>query len=333
MELTQTSLLIGLLAFFAVAAAGFALSADGKLELAAEKTRKRVKTVGANQRNRASGASEDSGTIKRRAQATQSLKALNDKQQDTKKRHASLKHQIMQAGLELKEETFWFISLGVAVLFAGIAFMLQAPLPAIVAAAGIGLFGLPRWILGFMIGGRQKKFSSQLADGIDMIVRGVKSGLPLNQCLQIIAKESPEPLRSEFQRLVDGQAMGVPLDQNMNRMFERVPLPEVNFFSIVLIIQAKAGGNLSEALNNLSTVLRARKMLREKIKALSAEAKMSALIIGAMPFVVAGMLAAIRPQYVSLLITTDSGRVVLLVCAVSMILGILVMRKMINFKF
>lgn len=331
MDMTQTSLLVGVLAFLAVAAAGFALSADSKLEVANEKARKRVKTMSAAQRPRA--ASEDAGVLKRRAQATQSLKALTDKQQDTKKRHASLKHQIMQAGLDVKEQTFWLISLAVALTFAAIAYMVQAPPLAIAAAGAIGLFGLPRWVLGFMIGGRQKKFSNQLADGIDMIVRGVKSGLPLNQCLQIIAKESSEPLRGEFQRLVDGQAMGVPLDQNMNRMFERVPLPEVNFFAIVLVIQAKAGGNLSEALGNLSTVLRARKMLREKIKALSAEAKMSAMIIGAMPFVVAGMLAAIRPQYVSLLITTDSGRVVLLVCAVSMILGILVMRKMINFKF
>jgi tight adherence protein B len=331
MDMSLTSMLVGLLAFCAVAAAGFAFAGDGKLEVAAEKTRKRAKAMQANQRPRVS--TEDVGTLKRRQQTTQNLKALNDKQQDTKKRHATLRHQIMQAGLELKEQTFWMISAALGGAFAFIAYALQAPPLAIAGAAGVGLFGLPRWVLGFMIGGRQKKFSSQLADGIDMIVRGVKSGLPLNQCLQIIAKESPEPLRGEFQRLVDGQAMGVPLEQNMNRMFERVPLPEVNFFAIVLVIQAKAGGNLSEALGNLSTVLRARKMLREKIKALSAEAKMSAMIIGAMPFVVAGMLAAIRPQYVSLLVTTDSGRVVLLVCAVSMLLGILTMRKMINFKF
>jgi tight adherence protein B len=331
MDLSLTSLLIGLLAFCAVAAAGFAFAGDPKLDVATEKARKRAKALNADPRQRVS--TEDVSTLKRRQQTTQNLKALNDKQQDTKKRHASLKHQIMQAGLEVKEETFWLISAGLGCAFGFIAYSLKAPPLAIAAAAAIGLLGLPRWVLGFLIGGRQKKFSSQLADGIDMIVRGVKSGLPLNQCLQIIAKESAEPLRGEFQRLVDGQAMGVPLDQNMNRMIERVPLPEVNFFAIVLVIQAKAGGNLSEALGNLSTVLRARKMLREKIKALSAEAKMSAMIIGAMPFVVAGMLAAIRPQYVSLLITTDSGRVVLIVCAVSMLLGILTMRKMINFKF
>jgi tight adherence protein B len=331
MDMSLTTVLIALLAFFAVAAAGFAFAGDGKQEAAVAKTQKRMKTLNAGARTRA--APEDSSASKRRQQAADSLKALAAKQQDTKKRHASLKHQIMQAGLEIPESTFWMISAGVGVAFACGGLFFQAPLIATGALAVIGLFGLPRWVLGFMIAGRQKKFSSQLADGIDMIVRGVKSGLPLNQCLQSIAKESSDPLRTEFQKLVDGQAMGVPLEQNMNRMFERIPLPEVNFFAIVLVIQQKAGGNLSEALGNLSTVLRARKMLREKIKALSAEAKMSAMIIGAMPFVVAGLLTVIRPQYVSLLFTTDGGRIVLLVCAISMGLGILVMRNMINFKF
>jgi tight adherence protein B len=331
MELTLTTGLIALLAFFAVAAAGFAFAGDGKQEAVIAKTQKRVKTLNVAGRSRVNA--DDAGAAKRRQQTTDSLKALNAKQQDTKKRHASLKHKIMQAGLELKESTFWTISLGVSAVFVAGGFMFQAPPLAIAALGVIGLFGLPRWVLGFIIEGRQKKFSAQLADGIDMIVRGVKSGLPLNQCLQMISKESPEPLRTEFQKLVDGQAMGVPLDQNMNKMFERVPLPEVNFFAIVLVIQQKAGGNLSEALGNLSIVLRSRKMLREKIKALSAEAKMSAMIIGAMPFVVAGLLMMIRPQYVSILFTTDGGRIVLLVCAISMALGILVMRKMINFKF
>src|SRR5262249_16750472 len=147
--------------------------------------------------------------------------------------------------------------------------------------------GLPRWMLGFLKGMRQKKFSEQMADGIEIIVRGVKSGLPLNQCLKIIAAEAQEPMRTEFQMLVDGNQMGVPLDQNLQKMYERMPLPEVNFFSIVLIIQQKTGGNLSEALGNLANVLRSRKLLKAKINALSSEAKASAGIIGALPFVVA----------------------------------------------
>src|SRR5262249_41999074 len=153
---------------------------------------------------------------------------------------------------------------------------------AFLAAFFVGLFGIPRWLLSSMVGGRQKKFGNQLADAIDVIVRGVKSGLPLNQCLRIIAGESPEPLRTEFQMLCDSQAMGVPLDVGMQRLYDRMPLPEVNFFSIVLIIQQKTGGNLSESLGNLSAVLRARKLMKEKVKSLSSEATSSAMIIGSL---------------------------------------------------
>jgi tight adherence protein B len=194
-------------------------------------------------------------------------------------------------------------------------------------------FGLPRWILGFLRDQRQKKFAQQMADAVDVIVRGVKSGLPLNQCLKIIASESPEPVRGEFARVVDGQTMGVPLDQNLQKLFERMPLPEVNFFNIVLIIQQKAGGNLSEALGNLSQVLRSRRLLKEKIKALSSEAKASAGIIGSLPIIVMGLVYLTRPPYILILFTTDPGRIILFGSALMMGTGIMVMRNMINFKF
>src|SRR5690606_8591269 len=179
-------------------------------------------------------------------------------------------------------------SAGVGLVAALVGLMVQGPLGAGMGFF-VGLFGLPRWFLGVLVSGRQKKFASQLADAIDVIVRGVKSGLPLNQCLRIIAAESPEPLKSELQARCDGQAMGVPLDVGMQRMYDRMPLPEVNFFSIVLVIQQKTGGNLSESLGNLSSVLRSRKLMKEKVKALSAEANASAMIIGSLPLVVMGL--------------------------------------------
>jgi len=166
-----------------------------------------------------------------------------------------------------------------------------------------------------------------------VIVRGVKSGLPLNQCLRIISAESPEPLRTEFQNLCDSQAMGVPLEQSMQRMYDRMPLPEVNFFSIVLVIQQKTGGNLSESLGNLSSVLRSRKLMTEKVKALSAEAKASAMIIGALPIIVMGLVYFTRPQYISVLFTDPMGHLILLGAAVMMSMGIFIMHKMVNFKF
>jgi len=316
------------LAFVAVVGAGFAFAGG---QPSGSRTLKRARGVYQPTAKTRSTA-EDHGT-KRRAATADALKQLADKQKSSRRRLVSIKGRLAQANLTIAESTFWIGSAIAGVVCAALAFALHAPLLAVAGAAIVGGLGAPRWLLGMLTTGRQKKFSSQLAEGIDIIVRGVKSGLPLHQCMQIIAKESPSPLRDEFQRICDGQAMGVPLDQNLQRFYENMPLPEVNFFNIVLIIQAKAGGNLSEALTNLSTVLRARKLMREKIKALSAEANMSAMIIGAMPFVVAAMLAVIRPQYLMLLPNTDVGRVILVVCACSLGTGVFVMRNMINFKF
>jgi tight adherence protein B len=239
---------------------------------------------------------------------------------------------LAQAGINVSLTVYWVAAavLGAALAVAGL--MLQG---AIGAGAGalIGALGLPRWILGMLVGMRQKKFTEQLADSLDVIVRGVKSGLPLNQCLRIIADESPEPIRSEFKNVVDGQAMGVPLDQNLARLYERMPLAEVNFLVIVLVIQQRTGGNLSESLGNLSAVLRSRKLMREKVKALSSEAKASAMIIGSLPFIVMLIVYIIKPDYMTLLFTTTTGNLILLGAAFMMTTGIVVMRNMINFKF
>ena len=316
------------LAFVAVAGAGWALANGSPSGPGAIK---RARDIG-------QGAAKprvlvEDNSARRRAATADALKLLADKQRSSRARLVSVKGRLAQAGLAVSETTFWAASISLGVVMAFVALIMQAPWWAIVGAAVTGGFGLPRWFLGMLTEGRQKKFSMQLAEGIDIIVRGVKSGLPLHQCLQIIAKESPSPLSDEFQRVCDGQAMGVPLDQNLQRLYENMPLPEVNFFNIVLIIQQKAGGNLAEALGNLSTVLRARRMLREKIKALSAEAKMSAMIIGAMPFLVALILAMTRPEYLMLLPSTEIGRVILMCCAASLATGIWIMRNMINFKF
>ena len=193
-------------------------------------------------------------------------------------------------------------------------------------------FGLPQWSLGFLCGMRQKRFTSEFANSIEVIVRGVKSGLPLNECLKIIGREAPEPLGGEFRRLVDQVSMGVPFDQALPKMYERMPLPEVSFFSIVLAIQQKAGGNLSEALQNLANVLRSRKMMREKIKALSSEAKASAMIIGSLPIIVMILVSLSSPSYMMLLFTDATGHMMLGVGACMMGAGIMVMRNMINFE-
>ena len=330
------------LAFLALAGVGLAFAGgDGGSGKAASRAKQIAKGE-----TRAGGAraKKDEGNQRRR-QTQAMLEGLREREE---KRRKSLmpkdtKARLQQAGLALDPNVWWIICGVLGVLFAGGAWMSGADgvtikgitlksRPLVVALAGlVGFIGFPRVILGFLTKGRNGKMTNQFADGIDIIVRGVRSGLPLAECLRIIARESSEPLKTEFTRLTDSIAMGTNLDRALQQFYRRVPLPEVNFFVIVLTIQAKAGGNLSEALGNLSSVIRSRKMMREKVSAMSQEAKASAMIIGALPFAVMIMVYLSTPDYMMKLFTTATGHLILLMGATLMGTGIFVMRKMINF--
>lgn len=316
---------IAALAALAVGAIAFLLPAGNS------KHAKRVKSIGEGLGAKRTG---DAGAAKRKAMDA-SMKGLRDREEATKKNRAvgkTVEDKIKQAGLSFPVSYFWIASAAIAVVAGGAVFFFGFPYYAALGAAFAAGFGLPRWLLGMAIGMRQKKFISQFADAIDVIVRGVKSGLPLGECLRVIARESPQPIAGEFALVVDAVAMGVTVDQALNRMYQRTPIQEVNFFNIVLAIQQKAGGNLSEALGNLSTVLRSRKLLREKIKALSSEAKASAWIIGSLPVIVMLLVYLTTPAYIMTLFTNDFGHLILLGAVVLMSAGIYIMRTMINFQ-
>ncbi len=321
------ALIAAVLAFVAIGGVGIALTGNNQPAAAP----KRVKAVAGAKVDRRKQAVE-MAAVKRKQSTQDALKALTLTEKESRKRRVSVKGRIEQAGLTISPTVFWIIAIVVGAVLALAGLFVQGPIGAAMGGF-IGIFGLPLWALGMIVAGRQKKFGNQLADAIDVIVRGVKSGLPLNQCLRIIAAESPEPLRREFQSLCDSQAMGVPLDASLQRMFDRMPLPEVNFFAIVLVIQQKTGGNLSESLGNLSSVLRARRLMKEKVKALSSEAKASAMIIGALPIVVMTMVYFTRPAYISILFIDPIGNLILMGCVVMMSLGIFIMNKMVNVKF
>jgi tight adherence protein B len=313
------ALAVGLLAFMAA----FTLfSGEHKVE-------KRFDAIAKTKANRA-GARQDVAQD-RRKQVQDTLKYAE--QRRAAKNKVPLRVRLMRAGLEATPQQFYIASgIAAAIGFAGSFFGGLN----IVASGLIGFacgLGLPRWIIRFLAKRRQKKFSDEFANAIDVIVRGVKTGLPLNECLSIIARESPEPVRSEFADLVDAQRLGVPIGECFERMMDRIPLPEVNFFAIVIAIQQGAGGNLAEALGNLSNVLRARKMLMAKVQALSAEAKTSAIVLGGLPFIVMLMVYMTSPDYIMLLFTEQVGHVVLAGAAIWMGIGIFVMRQMINFKY
>ncbi len=269
---------------------------------------------------------------KRRKSVQDSLKELEKKQQEKSAKTApSMKGRLVQANLTVSLTQFYIFS----ALFGFVAFfflLLAGAGPWI--ALGVGLIaaaGLPRWVVGFLIKRRCKKFLDEFPNALDAMVRSIKSGLPLNDALRLIASDGQEPVKTEFRRVVESQQVGLNVPEACARMIQSVPLPEVNFFAIVIAIQAQAGGNLSEALGNLSKVLRERKKMKAKVGALSMEAKASAAIIGALPFIVSLLVYLTSPDYMMVLFTDPRGHIIMGASAIWMSIGIFVMRNMINF--
>jgi len=298
---------------------------------AREQQQKRLAAVAKTSAQLRGPAQSDPNALKRK-NVQQLLKQIESKSAEHKQK-LTMRRRLDQAGLpDVSVRTFWIVSGALGAAAGGICFLTgQALLVDLMAAFTMGL-GLPRWVLGFMKGRREKKFTAEFANAIDVIVRSVRSGLPTNEALRIVARESPQPVSGEFSRLVEGLKVGVTLDQGCKRMFESMPTAEVSFFGIVMTIQQKSGGNLSEALSNLSSVLRDRKRLEGKIKAMSSEAKASAMIIGSLPPGVMGIVYVTTPAYIRLLFTERTGNLILAGCVIWMSVGIFVMRKMINFK-
>ncbi|MDX8453011.1 type II secretion system F family protein [Mesorhizobium sp. VK9D] len=275
-----------------------------------------------------------SEAVKRRKSLQDSLKQLDEKQKanDRNVKKPPLRVQIRQAGMQVSIERFYIYSAVCSIVLTALLFFLGAPLWALPGALLVGGLGLPRWFVTFRRTRRVKAFLEEFPNALDIIVRAVKSGLPLNDAIRLIANESPEPVRSEFRRIVDSQQLGMSVPDAAMRMSETMPCSEAGFFGIVIQIQSQAGGNLSEALGNLSRVLRDRKKMKAKVQALSMEAKASAVIIGALPFVVAVLVYLTSPTYIMPLFTTNVGNLILGCSGVWMSIGILVMRKMMNFE-
>jgi tight adherence protein B len=274
----------------------------------------------------------DSGkdAAQRRKQIADSLKELEARD---KHKRVTLEAKIAQAGLNWTKPKFFIFSGALAVVVALVLLYVTTNLLYVLPGLVIGGFGIPNWILSFLRKRRIAKFINEFPNAVDVIIRGIKAGLPLGDCLRVIANEAQEPVKSEFRYIVEAQTMGLTSGEAVERLVERVPVAEANFFSIVIGIQQKAGGNLSEALGNLSRVLRDRKKMKQKIKAMSSEAKASAGIIGSLPFIVTFLVYLSSPKYIELLWTTSTGRMVLAISGFWMLLGVAMMRKMISFDF
>ncbi|MBI3705569.1 MAG: type II secretion system F family protein [Rhizobiales bacterium] len=254
-------------------------------------------------------------------------------ERNKKNRRVPLATRIAQAGLTWSKRQYALISAGIGVAMFLMGLFSSAGLLPAIGLGFAGAFGLPYWLLSFLKKRRETKFLNAFPDAVDIIVRGIKAGLPLLDCMKMITVEAPEPLKSEFRAIVETQAIGMPLGDACGKLYEHMPVPEANFFGIVIAIQQKAGGNLSEALGNLSRVLRDRKKMKAKIQAMSMEAKASASIIGALPIAVMTLVWITSPNYINVLFTEPLGNLMLAASACWMAMGVLVMKKMINFDF
>jgi tight adherence protein B len=267
----------------------------------------------------------------RREQVEETLKQLEIRERKPKRVPLSIK--INQAGLSWTQRQFILISFAMgAAAFVAASGTGMGLLPAL-GLGFAGALGAPQWLLSYLKKRRQNRFLDTFPDAVDVIVRGIKAGLPLLECLKVVSNDAPEPIRTEFRAMIETQTIGIPIGEACAKLYERIPLPEANFFGIVIAIQQKSGGNLSEALGNLSRVLRDRKKMKAKIQAMSMEAKASAMIIGALPIAVMMLVYMTSPDYISLLWTHQLGRMMLAGCGFWMMIGVLVMRKMINFDF
>jgi tight adherence protein B len=314
------------LAMLAVGGGVFAFSTGNEL------AQKRVAAVAKPAAQLRAGRETADAVQKRAKNIAAQLKDIEKNQARTKEK-PTMRRRLEQAGFpNTTPRTFWTVCAVLGALAAAGCLVTRQTMLVSGMAAFAGGFGLPRWALSFLTARRRKKFTAEFANAIDVIVRSVKSGLPTNEALRIVAREAPDPVGSEFNRLMESLKVGVTLDQGLKRMYDSMPTAEVGFFSIVMTIQSRSGGNLSEALGNLAAVLRDRKRLAGKIRAMSSEAKASAMIIGSLPPGVMTLVYLTTPAYISLLFTEKMGNLMLLGCGIWMGIGIFVMRKMINFK-
>ncbi|HRL24558.1 MULTISPECIES: type II secretion system F family protein [Brevundimonas] len=323
-------ILAAVLAFITIGGVGWVLVGGDD---SSSQAVKRAKTMGGVRAEAAASAKRAAAANTPEARRKQILLQLQEVDRRERKARMTMGAKLKQAGLSLSVRTFVIISVVAGLVGALLAFVLGAN---IIIVLGVGVaagLGLPRWIIGMKAKARMKKFSLAFADAIDILVRGIKTGLPVHDCFKIIARESPEPLAGEFRTLVEGMGVGLTLAQALDKMYERMPTPELKFFAIVIAIQQKSGGNLAEALGNLTTVLRARRMMVEKIKALSSEAIASAGIIASLPPAVMILVMLSNPSYMMLMFTDIRGQVMLMGAALWMATGVFVMKRMISFKF
>ena len=315
---------VALILFATVAIAGMRMNSR-------ETVRKRLSAVVAQPGGATSAAKEQEKAAARDVQVTKRLRTA-EKERTAAQSKRTLRSRFAEAGWRISPTFWWIASVISGAVLAGFMATLRFSPLIIVFCFVVGTLGLPRLMLAMAASKRRKAFLTDLADAIEAMVRALRAGLPVSEALGMIARDFTGPVGAEFTVAVDEQKLGMSLGDSLTRVGERMPLPEVRMLAMAVTIQTQTGGSLSEALANLANVIRARHRLKRKIKAVSSEARTSAMIMAALPLFVMGSLYLMKPEYLGLLFTEKVGKILLVLCATWMLCGVLVMWRMVNFK-
>lgn len=272
--------------------------------------------------------SEENREEHRRRRMERRVRELNERKRFKQSRIGRVHALTVQAGINVGITRFWGIVLTLAIAATSVYYVIGWQPLLMPYFFLLCLFVFPVQWLRRKAAARQRAFTKQFPDAIDIIVRGLESGMPLAESVRVISTEMADPISTEFRTVINEVNAGMALGDALERAHERLPSQELRFFATVVSIQATSGGNLAQVLGNISSVLRGRAQLKEKAKALSAEARFSAIIVAALPFLTGGFLWFANNEYISILATTTMGNVILGVAAAMMSLGVFVMNRM-----
>lgn len=248
-------------------------------------------------------------------------------------RQAVLRERLSRTGRDIPIGTYLAVSLGGVLTTAVLSRIVVGTSGGVSLAVGVAVgVGVPHYIVGVMAARRAARFNDVFPDAIDLIVRGLRSGLPVSESITAVGREMADPVGVEFRKVTDAVKFGQPMEEALWDVSKRLAVPEFKFFVISLSVQKDTGGNLAETLGNLSEILRKRRQMRLKVKAMSSEAKASAMILGGLPFLMFALIFALAPDYELALLTDPRGKMMLGVGLGIMSIGILVMRKMVRFE-
>lgn len=281
----------------------------------------------------ATGAADANAPTLRRDTADSSIAGLDKLIKRFLPHPAKLRDRLAATGRRISIGEYVLACLLVGAVSFGLRLLTgEVPLAAAVLLGIASGLGLPHMTVTIMIKRRRNRFVMLLPEAIDLMVRGMRSGLPITESMKIVGQEIPDPIGVEFRRIIESVNIGLTLEQALWATAERINVPEFRFFAVSLSVQQETGGNLTETLENLSEVLRRRKQVKLKIRALTGEARASASILAALPFIMFGALLLVRPEYGMVLVNTHQGHVFLGIGFTSIALGIGVMTRMTKFE-